>query len=83
VLVNTSRGGVVDIDALVAELPRLGGAALDVLPEEPPRDVPELPNLIVTPHAAWRSEAAERKAIAAAVEAVRKALRGERPAHAL
>jgi D-3-phosphoglycerate dehydrogenase len=82
-LVNTSRGAVVDVDALVAELPRLGGAALDVLPEEPPRDVPELPNLIVTPHAAWRSDAAEEKAIAAAVAAVRAALRGERPPNAL
>jgi D-3-phosphoglycerate dehydrogenase len=80
-LVNTSRGAVVDVGALLDELPRLGGAALDVLPEEPPRTVPELPNLIVTPHAAWRSAAAERKAVAAAIEAARTALRGERPAN--
>jgi D-3-phosphoglycerate dehydrogenase len=34
-LVNTSRGEVLDEDALDAELPRLGGAALDVFCEEP------------------------------------------------
>jgi D-3-phosphoglycerate dehydrogenase / 2-oxoglutarate reductase len=82
-LVNTSRGGVVELEPLVRALREghLAGAALDVLPEEPPREVPELPNLIVTPHAAWQSEAAERKAISGAVEAVRAVLRGERPAH--
>ena len=62
---------------------RIGGAALDVLPEEPPPEVPQLPNLIVTPHAAWQSAEAERKAIADAVEAVRTALRGERPSTAV
>jgi D-3-phosphoglycerate dehydrogenase / 2-oxoglutarate reductase len=82
-LVNTSRGAVVELDPLVRALREghLAGAALDVLPDEPPVDVPQLPNLIVTPHAAWQSEEAERKAIAGAVEAVRAALRGERPPH--
>ncbi len=81
-LLNTSRGRVVDVDAMVTALRdgRLGGAALDVLPEEPPPRVPELPNLIVTPHAAWYSAEAERNAWAGAVAAVRAALRGERPA---
>ena len=84
-LINTSRGRVVELEPLVRALREghLGGAALDVLPEEPPRDVPQLPNLIVTPHAAWQSAEAERKAIADAVEAVRTALRGERPATAV
>ena len=84
-LINTSRGRVVELEPLVRALreSRLGGAALDVLPEEPPRDVPQLPNLIVTPHAAWQSAEAERKAIAGAVEAVRTALRGERPVTAV
>lgn len=82
-LVNTSRGAVVELEPLVRALREghLAGAALDVLPEEPPPEVPELPNLIVTPHAAYQSEEAERKAVAGAVDAVRAALRGERPAH--
>jgi len=84
-LINTSRGRVVELDPLVRALREghLGGAALDVLPEEPPPEVPQLPNLIVTPHAAWHSAEAERKAIADAVEAVRTALRGERPSTAV
>jgi D-3-phosphoglycerate dehydrogenase / 2-oxoglutarate reductase len=84
-LVNTSRGSVVDVRALVRDLREghLGGAALDVLPEEPPRRVPKLPNLIVTPHAAWYSETAQLKAQAGAVAAVRAALAGRRPPSAV
>lgn len=63
VLINTSRGGIVDSDALISALQagEIGGAALDVLDEEPPASgaFPDnLPNLIVTPHAAWYSEEA-------------------------
>lgn len=60
VLINTARGALIDIDALVTSLRegRLGGAAIDVLPQEPPVDgsplfAPDLRNLIVTPHVAW------------------------------
>lgn len=60
-LVNTARGGMVDVDALAASLKagRLAGAALDVYEREPP--LPELPvygmpNVILTPHTAWASE---------------------------
>lgn len=61
VLINTSRGGIVVTSALKDALRQgeIGGAALDVLAEEPPAagDIPgELQNLIVTPHAAWYSE---------------------------
>ncbi|MEC4720094.1 C-terminal binding protein [Noviherbaspirillum sp. CPCC 100848] len=63
VLVNTSRGAVVDIDALLAELDagRLDGAALDVLPAEPPETdarIVQHPRVLLTPHAAFYSEVA-------------------------
>ena len=61
IVVNTSRGGLVDHDALVDALRdgRLGGAGLDVLEEEPiPADDPliGMPNVVLTPHAAFYSE---------------------------
>ena len=63
-VVNTSRGGLVDLDALYEALQsgRLAGAALDVLPQEPPpMDHPLLrhPRALITPHVAWYSEEAE------------------------
>jgi D-3-phosphoglycerate dehydrogenase len=75
-LVNTSRGEVVDVDAVLAALRsgRLGGAALDVLPQEPPPAVPVAPNLILTPHAAYYSPAAEERAYRLCLARVREVL---------
>jgi len=63
-LVNTARGAVVDIDALLARLDdgTLDGAALDVLPVEPllpTHAVARHPRALLTPHAAFYSIAAE------------------------
>lgn len=56
--VNTSRGGVVDEDALVWALNNniIGAASLDVIDKEPMRPDSKLlnvKNLVITPHAAW------------------------------
>jgi glycerate dehydrogenase len=62
ILINTARGGLVDEHALARALREgwIGGAGIDVLTTEPPRDGNpllelRLPNLIVTPHIAWAS----------------------------
>jgi D-3-phosphoglycerate dehydrogenase len=75
-LINTARGGVVDLDALLAALRRgdLAGAALDVLPTEPPPVRPAAPNLIVTPHAAYYSPESEERSYRLCVARVREAL---------
>jgi D-3-phosphoglycerate dehydrogenase / 2-oxoglutarate reductase len=77
-LVNTSRGAVVDVGSVLVALRarRLGGAALDVLPQEPPPAPPLAPNLIVTPHAAFYSEAAEELSYRLCVARVREVLDG-------
>ncbi|MGH2562812.1 MAG: D-2-hydroxyacid dehydrogenase, partial [Thermomicrobiales bacterium] len=67
-LIAVSRGGIVDEDALVAALKagHLTGAGLDVTETEPlPPDSPlwEIPNLILTPHAAGASGPKERRCV--------------------
>ena len=83
-LVNTSRGGLVDEQAVAAALEagRLGGAALDVLVQEPPpADHPlrQAPNVILTPHLAFYSREAVVELQTKAAEEVARALRGEPP----
>jgi glycerate dehydrogenase len=84
-LVNTARGALVDLDALVAALKGgdLGGAAIDVLPQEPPVEgsplfEPRIPNLIVTPHIAWAAFEARQRAVDELALNVEDFLRGGR-----
>lgn len=63
-LVNTARGAVVDVDAVLARLAdgTLDGAALDVLPVEPleaGHPLARHPRVLLTPHAAFYSSASE------------------------
>lgn len=82
VLVNTSRGPLVDIEALIEALESgaIRGAALDVVVPEPPDDparLSEVPGLLVTPHMAFYSDAALRESQRKATAQVIKALTGE------
>ncbi|HWX10000.1 MAG TPA: NAD(P)-dependent oxidoreductase, partial [Gaiellaceae bacterium] len=71
-----ARCAVVDVGAVLEALRRgrLGGAAFDVLPREPPPVAPLAPNLILTAHAAYYSEAAERRSYRLCVARVREVL---------
>ncbi len=85
VLINTARGGLVDSAALAEALRegRLGGAGIDVLPQEPPVDGdplldPSLPNLIVTPHVAWAARESRQRALDEIAANIRSFLEGGR-----
>jgi glycerate dehydrogenase len=85
VLINTSRGGLVDELALADALRsgQLAGAYLDVLGSEPPPlDHPliRLPNCWITPHVAWASLEARTRLLSVTVENVRAFLEGK-PIH--
>jgi len=74
-LINTSRGPLVDEQALADALnnERIAGAALDVLSEEPPgKNNPLLTarNCHITPHIAWATYAARKRLLQVAVDNV-------------
>ncbi len=70
IIVNTSRGGLIDEKALACALRQqvIAGAATDVLSVEPPVEgnpllAGDIPNLIVTPHCAWASKEARQRLV--------------------
>jgi D-3-phosphoglycerate dehydrogenase / 2-oxoglutarate reductase len=85
-LINTSRGPVVDEQAIIRALQErwIAGAALDVQEHEPPApDNPllGLDNVILTPHAAYYSTAAVARVPQRCGEEVARVLTGQRPLH--
>jgi D-3-phosphoglycerate dehydrogenase / 2-oxoglutarate reductase len=84
VIVNAARGPLIVEADLAAALKAgvIGGAALDVFGTEPlPADSPlrDAPNLMLSPHAAWYSEAAIGRLQGLVAEDIARALRGEGP----
>jgi len=85
-LVNTARGPLVDTDALAKALDagEIGGAALDVMPvEPPPADSPLLgrDNIILSPHTAFYSVEALDELQTKTARGVVDVLKGEKPVY--
>lgn len=90
-LINTSRGAVVDTEAVADALENqiLGGTAIDVLAHEPPdrssalirlwQDAGERFNLIITPHIAYYSTAAIEEIRRKGIEEIVRVLQGKSP----
>ena len=83
-LINTSRGGIVDESALANALRQgqLGGAGFDVLATEPPVEgnpllSSDLPNLIITPHTAWASRQSRQRLVDQVADNINSFLSGE------
>lgn len=80
-IVNCSRGGIIDEDALYEALKsnQIGGAGLDVFVNEPPKDSPllTLDNILVTPHLGASTDEAQEKAGISVARSVRLALAGD------
>lgn len=81
ILINTSRGPLIDEDALAAALRsgRIAAAAVDVLCEEPPRSGSPLvgcQGAYITPHIAWQSTQARRRLLDIAMSNVGAYVKG-------
>ena len=85
ILINTSRGGVVDETALVDSIEAgtyTGKAALDVLEDEPPEPddpVLQFDSIYVTPHIAGVTDRSPEESIGRTAEKIRMALNSEPP----
>lgn len=82
-VINTARGGVIDHDALLEALRsgHLGGAGLDVFPEEPniPAALLELDNVVCTPHVGSNTAKTRQDMLEACAAQILDALSGKRP----
>jgi D-3-phosphoglycerate dehydrogenase / 2-oxoglutarate reductase len=83
IVINVSRGAVIDTSALIEALEsgHLGGAALDVLEDEPnvPPALLALPNVMITPHVAFTSDASLTELRTWASEEIVRVLNGQPP----
>jgi D-3-phosphoglycerate dehydrogenase len=84
ILINCSRGGLVDLDAALAALEsgRLGGVGLDVFDPEPPEHHPlfDHPDVVLTPHLMGMTRRASAATFVDAARGVVEVLAGRRPA---
>jgi len=83
-IINTSRGGIIDENALAQFLSegRIAGAALDVLENEPPENsspLLSLENIYLTPHSAALTKESSRRMAMHAAEGVADFLEGKNP----
>lgn len=80
-VINVSRGGMVDEEALVEAIKsgKIAGAALDVFENEPPGDSPlcSMPEVVATPHLGASTSEAQYKAGTAIADQVIAGLKGE------
>ena len=83
ILINVSRGGLVDTRALVDALnsERIAFAALDVIENEPEidEDLIKCQRIQLTPHAAWFTRQAETSLRTKAIEDILRVLNGQSP----
>ena len=83
IIINVSRGGLVDEEDLAAALRsgKVGAAAVDVVSVEPMREDNPLikaPNIRITPHLAWASVEARRRLIQIIADNVRAFMEGRK-----
>src|SRR5260221_13360669 len=85
ILINVSRGGLIDSAALAAGLRerKLSGAGLDVFEHEPdvPSEYLDVRNVVLSPHIAWDSEEASQQLRTSPVRTIADYLTGKPPAN--